>query len=137
MSDAQAIEALVRSIADAWNHGDSKGYADRFAEDGFFTNVFGMAYYGRKAFEERHAEVFESFAKGSSVGLPIRKLRFIRPDVAIADVDAELTGYATLPPSIKVGADGVLRTKLLLVLVKEKGEWFICAYHNVAVTSFR
>ena len=137
MSETVAIETLVRNLVKAWNDADSKRYANRFADDGFFTNVFGMSYYGRKAFEERHAEVFKTFAKGSSLGLDIRKLYFIRPDVAITDVDSELIGYAMLPPSIKVGADGVFRSKLLLVLVKENSEWWISAYHNVAVTPLR
>jgi len=137
VSETVAVETLVTNLVKAWNNGDSKSYAERFADDGFFTNVFGMSYYGRKAFEERHAQVFETFAKGSSVGLGIRKLRFIRPDVAIMDVDSEVIGYSTLPPSIKVGPDGVLRSKLLLVLVKENSEWWISAYHNVAVTPIR
>jgi hypothetical protein len=30
--------------------------------------------------------------------------------------------------------DGTVRTKLLMVLVREHGDWWISAYHNVAVT---
>jgi len=29
--------------------------------------------------------------------------------------------------------DGTLRMKLLLVLIKEHGDWWITAFHNVAV----
>jgi hypothetical protein len=29
--------------------------------------------------------------------------------------------------------DGTLRTKLLLVLIKERGDWWITAFHNVPV----
>jgi hypothetical protein len=35
---------------------------------------------------------------------------------------------------VPVGADGVLRFKLLMVLIKEHGVWWITEYHNVAVT---
>ena len=34
----------------------------------------------------------------------------------------------------EVGVDGVLRFKLLLVIIKEQGVWWIAEYHNVAVT---
>ena len=64
----------------------------------------------------------------------IAKLRFVRPGIAIADVSGEMTGFAKVPPGLPVGTDGILRFKLLLVLVKEKGEWWITEYHNVAVT---
>jgi hypothetical protein len=61
-------------------------------------------------------------------------MRFIRPEVAIVDINVELTGYQKLPPGIRVESDGAIRAKLQLVLVKENGEWWITAYHNVAVT---
>jgi hypothetical protein len=65
----------------------------------------------------------------------IAKLRLIRPDVAIADVSGEMNGFPTPPPAgVPVGADGVLRFKLLMVLIKEHGVWWITEYHNVAVT---
>jgi uncharacterized protein (TIGR02246 family) len=132
--DSAEIEALVAIEIEAWNRGDAKAFATRFAPDGGFTNVLGMVYYGREAFEQRHAEILKTIFKGSVLRQSIGKLRFIRPDVAVVDVDGEMTGYASLPPGIRTAADGVLRFKLQMVLVREKGEWWITAYHNVAVT---
>ncbi len=133
-SDQAAIESVVAGLDDAWGRGDAEAFAARFADDGGFTNVLGMVYYGREAFQERHDGIFKTIYKGSKSKLVITKLRFIRPDVAIADVDAEMSGYATLPPRIRAGADGVMRSKLQIVFVKEKDTWWITAYHNVAVT---
>jgi uncharacterized protein (TIGR02246 family) len=65
--DIAAIEAVVSAQADAWNQGNAKGFAVRFAEDGSFTNIIGMTFYGREAFEQRHAEIFRTIYKGSSV----------------------------------------------------------------------
>jgi hypothetical protein len=48
-----------------------------------------------------------------------------------------MTGFAKVPPGLPVGSDGILRFKLLLVLVKDKGEWWITEYHNVAVSDKR
>jgi uncharacterized protein (TIGR02246 family) len=121
--DTAAIEAIV--------HGNP---SDHFAENGSFTNIFGTVRYGREEFQKRHVEIAQSIFKGTSVKNSIGKLRFIRPDVAIVDVIGEMTGFAKVPQGLPVGSDGVLRFKLLEVLVKEKGEWWITEYHNVAVT---
>jgi len=133
-SDLDAIEALVDGIEAGWNCGDAEQFSARFATDGGFTNVMGMVYYGRDSFKERHDAIFKSIYKGSKSRFSIAKLRFIRPDVAVADVDAEISGFSTLPPGTRAGADGVMRSKLQMVLVKEKESWWITAFHNVAVT---
>lgn len=58
-----------------------------------------------------------------------------RQDVAIADVSGEINGFPKTPPAgVPVGADGVLRFKLLLVPIEENDVWWITEYHNVAVT---
>lgn len=132
--DEAAIAALLESMSLAWDKGDAHAFAAKFAEDGSFTNVLGSVYYGHQAFEERHAQIFATIFKGSTTKLTIGKLRFVRPDVAVADLDAELRDFATLPPVFKVGDDKIAHSKLLMVLVKEHGSWWITAFHNVAVT---
>ena len=67
----------------------------------------------------------------TTLAMTINKLRFVRPDVAIADIDTELSGARLRPQGGAVGPDGVLRSRLLMVLVKEQGAWWIAAYHNV------
>ena len=121
--DVAAIEAIV--------HGNP---SEHVAEDVSFTNIFGTVRFGRAEFKQRHVEIGQTIFKGTSVKNSIGKLRFIRPDVAIVDVSGEMTGFAKVPPGLPVGTDGTLRFKLLEVLVKENGEWWITEYHNVAVT---
>jgi uncharacterized protein (TIGR02246 family) len=121
--DTKAIEAILHSNP-----------SDHFAEDGSFTNIFGTVRYGREEFRKRHVEIAQTIFKGTSVKSSIGRLRFVRPDVAIVDVTGEMTGFAKVPAGLPVGPDGILRFKLLEVLVKEKGEWWITEYHNVAVT---
>ena len=122
-SDTAAIEAIVHSNP-----------SDHFAEDGSFTNIFGTVRYGREEFQQRHVEIAQTIFKGTTVKTAIAKLRFVRPDVAIVDISGEMTGFAKVPQGLPVGSDGILRFKLLEVLTKEKGEWWITEYHNVAVT---
>jgi uncharacterized protein (TIGR02246 family) len=122
--DRQAIEAIVHSNP-----------SDHVTEDVSFTNIFGTVRYGRAEFVKRHIEIANTIFKGTTPKSSIAKLRFIRPDVAIADVSGEITGFPKTPPAgVPVGPDGVLRFKLLLVLIKERGVWWITEYHNVAVT---
>jgi uncharacterized protein (TIGR02246 family) len=121
--DTAAIEAIV--------HGNP---SDHFAEDGSFTNIFGTVRNGREEFKQRHIEIAQTIFKGTSVKSSIARLRFVRPDVAIVDISGEMTGFAKVPQGLPVGSDGILRFKLLEVLTKEKGEWWITEYHNVAVT---
>ena len=97
------------------------------------ANVLGMYFCGHEAFRERHQAVFGTVFKGTTLTLCIATLRFVRPDVAMADLDAELRGCTALPRGLPVMPDGTVRTRLLMVLVKEDGDWWISAYHNVPV----
>ena len=50
------------------------------------------------------------------------------------DISGEMTGFVKVPQGLPVGSDGILRFRLLEVLIKQNGEWWITEYHNVAVT---
>ena len=121
--DIKAIEALVRSNP-----------SDHVTEDVSFTNIFGTVRFGREEFIKRHKEIAETFFKGTTGKGSITKLRFIRPDVAVVDCAGELSGFQKVYPGLPVGKDGILRNKLLLVLIKENGVWWITEFHNVAQT---
>lgn len=133
MDDAHAIEALVATETEAWNAGDAWAFAQRFAPDGSFTNVLGTVVYGREAFEQGHAEIFKTIFSGSVLKQSITASRFVRPDVAVVDVSTEMTGYKKVPPGVAIEDDGILRTRLQMVLVKQGEEWLISAYHNVSL----
>jgi uncharacterized protein (TIGR02246 family) len=130
-ADESEIRQLIDDLADAWKAGDAKAYGVRFLPNGTFTNVNGEFYVGREQFDRRHAEVFAGVFRGTTLSLTTKKLRFVRPDVAIADIDTEVAGARLRPQGVAVAADGVLRSRLLMVLLKENGVWCIAAYHNV------
>lgn len=121
--DITAIEALVHSNP-----------SDHVTEDVSFTNIFGTVRFGREEFIQRHKEIGQTFFKGTTSKSSITKLRFVRPDVAVVDVSGELSGFQKVYPGLPVGKDGTLRNKLLLVLIKENGTWWITEFHNVAQT---
>ena len=134
---AAAEEPLIRKVIDAeedaWNHGDVKAFAARFQEEGSFTDMFGTVSRGRKELESRHAALFASYFKGSLLALKVRKVRFLRPDVAIVDIDTEVTGFHKPPSGIYVDAEKVIRTRLVQVMVKAGNEWAIASFHDVDV----
>jgi uncharacterized protein (TIGR02246 family) len=131
-ADETEIRQLIDDLADAWKAGDAKTYGVRFLPNGTFTNVNGEFYVGREQFDRRHAEVFAGVFRRTTLSLTTKKLRFVRPDVAIADIDTEVAGARLRPQGVAVAADGVLRSRLLMVLLKENGVWCIAAYHNVS-----
>jgi uncharacterized protein (TIGR02246 family) len=133
VEDRGAIEALVQSEAEAWNRGDAEAFAAHFAEDGSFTNVIGRQLYGREAFIEQHKRIFSTIYKGSHNAFSIGKIKFLRPDVAVVDIDGILSGASQLPPGLKPLEDGAMHVKLQEVMTKESGAWMIAAFHNVAV----
>ncbi|MFI5197802.1 MAG: SgcJ/EcaC family oxidoreductase [Thermoanaerobaculia bacterium] len=132
-----AEEPLIRKVIDAeedaWNRGDVKAFAARFQEEGSFTDIFGTVSRGRKEVESRHAALFASYFKGSLLALKVRKVRFLHPDVAIVDIDTEVTGFHKPPPAIYVDAEKVIRTRLVQVMVKAGNEWTIASFHDVDV----
>lgn len=106
----------------------------RAAPHNIIPTSVSMFFPGREAFRERHDAVFTTAFRGSALTLRIEQLRFIRSDVAIVDLEASLQGLSALPGGLTALPDGTVRTKLLMVLVQEQGDWWISAYHNVAVT---
>jgi len=132
-ADEVAIRKIIQEEVAAWNSGDATAYSRHFAPEGSFTNIYGMVFNGHDAFEKRHGETFTTFFKGSTRVEMVRRIRFVTADVAIVDVNTEVRGLANMPAGVTVGRDSVLRNRLLQVLVKRNGEWWIEAYHNVEV----
>ena len=116
---AAAEEALIRKAVDAeedaWNRGDAKAFAARFQEEGSLTDVLGAVSRGRAEIERRQSELFSSYFKGSRLALKVRKIRFLKPDVALIEIDTEVSGFHKAPPAVYVDTEKVIRTRLLQV----------------------
>ncbi len=132
-ADEAQIQAIVTSQGDAWNRGDAEAFASHYADDGSFTNVIGQQLYGKPAFIAQHARIFSTIYKGSHTTFSIGRIKFLRPDVAVVDIDGVLSGANRLPPGLKAADDGALHVKLQEVMTREQGSWWIAAFHNVAV----
>ncbi len=133
--DDKAIGQILDNEVAAWNKGDTDGYSKHFAADGTFTNIRGMFFTGHQEFRDRHEAIFKGEFRGTALKQEIVSLRFIRPDVAIAETLTWVSGFSKAgpPPGTRVDTNGRLRTRLLQVLKKDGDEWKIVVYHNVDV----
>ena len=133
--DETAIRQILDNEVATWNRGDTDGYSSHFALDGTFTNIRGMFFTGHQEFRDRHDAIFKGEFRGTTLKQEIVSLRFIRPDVAIAETFTWVSGFPKdgPPPGTQLDANGQLRTRLLQVLKKEAGDWKIVVYHNVDV----
>ena len=121
---SEAVGQLAEELAEAWNAGDARAYGARLCADVTFTNTDGSVDMSRDEVVRRAGEVFQGALAGSKLSLTVRKLRVVRPDVAVADLDARVRGVPGMP-------GGEARIAQLLVLVEEDGRWWITAQHNV------
>jgi uncharacterized protein (TIGR02246 family) len=130
-ADEAAINAVItdRFLA-GWNTHDAHLFASAFAPDADFTNVRGMSASGRENIEKFHAQAFQKMFMQSHQTAEVKKIRFLKPDVAVVDGRWEMTGALT--------PDGVslpVRTGLLdLVFTSSSGSWLITVMHNVDLT---
>jgi len=112
-ADEKALRQLHREFVAVYNKGDAKAVAPFYTPDADFVGIRGDTYRGRAEIEKRTANIFAQ-SKGAKLKSPFGSLRFITPDVAIADRSEELT-----PPA--QGGPG--RIHATVVYVKRDGKW--------------
>ncbi|MBV9930368.1 MAG: SgcJ/EcaC family oxidoreductase [Alphaproteobacteria bacterium] len=67
----EQIEALVRTLEDAWNGRDAAAFAAPFAGDAEFIHILGGGGTGRAAIEAGHAALFRTLYARSEVAYTI------------------------------------------------------------------
>jgi uncharacterized protein (TIGR02246 family) len=126
----EAVDQLLGELAEAWNAGDARAWAARYSPDGTFTNTNGTLDLGRDDVARTAEEAFQGVLAGTKLSLAVRKLRLIRPDVAVVDLDARVSGMPVPPPDDSNAPGGEVRISQMLVLVQEDDRWWITAQHN-------
>lgn len=117
----EAVDQLLGEIAEAWNAGDARAYGARYCPDGTFTNTDGTLDLGRDEVVHTAEKAFQGILAGTKLSLAVRKLRLVRPDVAVVDLDTRVSGMP----------GGEARISQMLVLVEEDDRWWITAQHNL------
>ena len=119
-------------MTDGFNGHDGKAAARMYTPDAQFVSVRGDMMNGQPAIEKGLSSILTSRAKSASQRTMDVTVRFISPDVALANVTNELSGL--------VAPDGhglpSHRELSLRVFVKDAGVWQIAAFHNTMVAPF-
>jgi len=124
-SDEQAIRDVIQALADAWNQGDSKAWSENVVADFRHTVWNGTHIQGREAITAGHQHIFDTIYKGTRQIYSIRWVRFLRPDVAAVQWDAQLEGRDDLPQ---------VRVRPLAILTKQgNGRWLIEVFQNTPI----
>jgi uncharacterized protein (TIGR02246 family) len=128
------VRAVLGRLTEAWNSADAAAYGRLFTEDADYVTFFGLNFPGREAIESSHRALFEGPLKGSKLTGQLgasAKVRFVRPDVAVAVVGggSSVSGADT--------ADEGRESTVSFVLVQEDGEWLITAFQNTRVSDPR
>ena len=131
--DERAIREVLLTLPDAWNARDASAWVENFTPDSSFVNILGMRFPDRESNQERHAALFATIFRDSTLTADVLHIRFTDPDTAVAEVLFRLVGYAALPPGIGETAPGVLETRLVDVLQKIDGHWRIVFSQNTAI----
>ena len=119
--DEAAIRALIEAHAVAWNAGDVELAVELYHPEADVRLSGGEALHGRSDIVAWHRESFASYP-GSIHSHPPEAIaiRFLRPDLAFADVESRLEIAAAAERTVS-------RTMLFIVLVKEDGAWRVVA----------
>ena len=123
--DEKAIRNIIQSLADAWTAGDGKKFGEPFAEDADYVVVNGLHLKGREAIAQGHQRIFDTIYKDTKLKAEIRKIRFLRPDIAVVHTQGNIAKKTEAFP----GAPGAFP---VYILSKENGKWQIVAFQNTA-----
>jgi uncharacterized protein (TIGR02246 family) len=125
-SSEAAIRATDEAFAAAWNKHDAKAMAAVWAKDGDLINPFGRVAKGRaeieKVLQDEHSTVF----KQSTYKPGAMSVRFIEPDIALAESDTEISGV-TQPD----GTTTTINVHIIRLVQKKDGKWWTVAARPV------
>jgi len=115
--------AVARVIADrqlAWNTGDAEGYARLLTADADLSSSSGQIARGRDAVIQLYLNQRAGVFAGATTSMKVVQTRMIKPDVAIVDVDRELTG-------LKAGPAAPTARTTFVLMKQADGRWLITA----------
>jgi uncharacterized protein (TIGR02246 family) len=126
-TDEQAIGKIVSELEAAWNAGDGAAFASYFADDASFIHIYGGELLGRAAIEAAHRQILGGIYENSRNKYTLLGIKFLRPDVVLARVQAHLQFY-------EGGAPREIHARPTLVAARDNGKWQLVAFQNTRIT---
>ena len=124
--DKEAVKKVILAFQEDFNDGSFKKAASYTTNDWEHINPLGGVDKGRDEVLKTVRSVHQSFLKGVTMAVDTMSIRFITPDVAIADAVYKISAYTT-PDGIKHENEKQIKT---YVVVKKKGKWLLTHDHN-------
>ena len=124
-SDTAAVKKVVIAFQDDFNDGSFKNAVNYATTDWEHINPGGGIDKGRDSVLKLVRAVHQTFLKGVSMIIEGMSIRFITPDVAIADVVHQISSYKT-PDGATHEHERLIKT---YVIVKQKGKWLLAQDH--------
>lgn len=131
-SDSAAVVQLIRNHAIAWNDRDPKAAAELVTTDAVWVTSTGSELRGREAIEQAHAQWLAEDAAGGGTTTHVHrpesiKVRFLRPDVAVADLE----GQFFLPASVEEQPAVLEEARIFIVATWDGEAWRISQLRNL------
>jgi uncharacterized protein (TIGR02246 family) len=129
-TDQQAIRVVLQQAIDGWNTGDGQTYAAAFERDADYVTFGGMHTHGRQEIALSHQQLFDTVLRGSRLDVHMTNLRFLHPDIAIAQI---VGGILDSVGQSEVSAER--RSIQTAVFRKSDGVWRIAASQVTRIQS--
>jgi len=114
----QQLRAQLDRFVEAWNHGDAQAMGPLFAKDADLINPFGRTASGRDGIVKFFGDELATLTRGTHFEVKEFSPHVMRPDLAVEDMDIEISGGALAPDPAKP-----LRNHAFLVVEKQGGHW--------------
>ncbi len=117
--DEAAIRRVVAEFADAWNRHDPAALVRDFSEDLDHVSVRGRWQQDRAELEQTYTSNHAGIWKDVAYHPVVEKIRFLRPDVAVAIVQGTFRS-----------ASATDTARATWIMSKEDGRWLCRAFHQ-------
>lgn len=119
----QAVRKVLANFVDIWNRNElQSSFGKLFTADADFVVLSGLYLKGRDEIVAHHVKIRQGIYGDSHLVWNPVHVRFIRPDVAVAEVATEIT----------FGQDK-RNTFATVVLAQENSQWLITSMENTMV----
>jgi len=127
--DEEAIKRVIMDMTDAFNRHEPD--ASLFTNDADFVNVNGTWLRGAAEIEQGRKVRFETVLKEARIKPLAIRIRFIRPDVAIAHV--RRVALSADGEQFPIDDTSVFSEMAMYVLVRVDGTWWLAAGQNTPI----
>jgi uncharacterized protein (TIGR02246 family) len=121
-TDEEVLHQLTTAFETAWGAADATAIAALWTENGDSTTL-GVHSKGRAAVEESYQQGFAGPYKGTTIDVDMTSVRFVQPDLAIADGTYTISGLEAAEGADVLPAAGMWMN----VSVKVEGQWLIAS----------